>query len=113
MKPAAIHVSGRNAINFASLQLLKEAAHNEVRYWPKHHRRKHESIYRKRVGFVLTISNVESSAGTSSCILGSRQNTMRMRSALRLASIVLGACAWIGLAILGWCGFGRSSLIQH
>src|SRR5436190_24133226 len=111
MKPAAIHVSGRNAINFASLQLLKEAAHNEVRYWPKHHRRKHESIYRKRVGFVLTISNVESSAGTSSCILGSRQNTMR--SALRLASIALGASSCTGLGIYGWGEFGRSSLLQR
>jgi protein-S-isoprenylcysteine O-methyltransferase Ste14 len=30
---------------------------------------------------------------------------MLMRSALRLASIALGTCAYIGLAILGWAGF--------
>ena len=30
---------------------------------------------------------------------------MLMRSVLRLGFIVLGACAYIGLAILGWGGF--------
>src|SRR5262245_4833080 len=30
---------------------------------------------------------------------------MLMRSALRLGFIVLGACAYTGLAILGWGGF--------
>jgi hypothetical protein len=30
---------------------------------------------------------------------------MLMRSALRLASIAFGACAYTGLAILGWGGF--------
>ena len=28
-----------------------------------------------------------------------------MRSALRLVFIIIGGCAYIGLAILGWSGF--------